>query len=198
MAGPVPRPICESVDVRGETPTHLPVASGHLLTANYGSGSVTVLPLAAAGTPQAVGDVLRHEGRGPDSARPVGWARTRTKCFPTPQDAGCSASTSAPGRPATRGYRALIRPGAVRITPVVRRGPAGSRRRGRFRWPGAGGRAFLLAAAMTRVCSSRAFVARTDGSAGADRKPAAASRGQAEERRLVPPPLPFSGIRLSR
>lgn len=56
----------------------------------------------------------------------------------------------------------------------------------------------LLAAAMMRVCFSRAFIAHTDESAGADRKPTAARRGQAEGRRLVPPPLPFSGIRVSR
>ncbi|MEU1036689.1 lactonase family protein [Streptomyces mirabilis] len=72
IAGPVPRPICAPVSVHGEAPTHLAVARGHLLTANYDSGSVTVLPLAPDGTPQAASDVLRHEGRGPDPARQLG------------------------------------------------------------------------------------------------------------------------------
>ncbi|WP_369272512.1 lactonase family protein [Streptomyces sp. R11] len=72
IASPVPRPICAPVAVHGEGPTHLAVARGHLLTANYESGNVTVLPLAADGTPQAASDVLRHEGRGPDPARQLG------------------------------------------------------------------------------------------------------------------------------
>ncbi|MGP4085252.1 lactonase family protein [Streptomyces sp. KR55] len=72
IAGPVPRPICAPVAVRGEAPTHLAVAHGHLLTANYDSGSVTVLPLAADGTPQTPSHVLRHEGGGPHPARQLG------------------------------------------------------------------------------------------------------------------------------
>ncbi|MDG9687560.1 lactonase family protein [Streptomyces sp. DH18] len=72
IAGAVPRPLCAPVRVRGEAPTHLSVAGGHLLTANYGSGSVTVLPLADDGTPRPPSDVLRHEGRGPDPARQRG------------------------------------------------------------------------------------------------------------------------------
>ncbi|MFD7276443.1 lactonase family protein [Streptomyces sp. NPDC059862] len=72
IAGPVPRPMCAPVAVHGESPTHLAVARGHLLTANYESGSVTVLPLAADGTPQPASDVLRHEGTGPDPARQAG------------------------------------------------------------------------------------------------------------------------------
>ncbi|WP_328403389.1 lactonase family protein [Streptomyces sp. NBC_00390] len=69
IAGPLPRPICAPVAVCGDAPTHLAVAGGHLLTANYGSGSVTVLPLAADGTPLPASAVLRHEGTGPDPAR---------------------------------------------------------------------------------------------------------------------------------
>ncbi|MGW3725551.1 lactonase family protein [Streptomyces sp. F001] len=72
IAGPVPRPICAPVAVRGEAPTHLAVAHGHLLTANYDSGSVTVLPLASDGTPQAPSNVLRHEGGGPHPTRQLG------------------------------------------------------------------------------------------------------------------------------
>lgn len=69
IAGPVPRPMGAPVAVHGEAPTHLAVVRGHLLTANYDSGSVTVLPLAADGTPQTASDVLGHEGSGPDRVR---------------------------------------------------------------------------------------------------------------------------------
>ncbi|MET7931583.1 lactonase family protein [Streptomyces sp. NPDC005349] len=69
IAGPVPRPICTPVGVRGDEPTHLTIARGHLLTANYGSGSVSVLPLAADGTPQPPSSVLLHEGSGPHPDR---------------------------------------------------------------------------------------------------------------------------------
>ncbi|MFE9812285.1 lactonase family protein [Streptomyces sp. NPDC005548] len=69
IAGPVPRPICTPVAVRGDEPTHLTITHGHLLTANYGSGSITVLPIAADGTPQPPSSVLRHEGRGPHPVR---------------------------------------------------------------------------------------------------------------------------------
>ncbi|WP_405779075.1 lactonase family protein [Streptomyces sp. NBC_01378] len=69
IAGPVPHPICTPVGVRGDEPTHLTIARGHLLTANYGSGSVSVLPLAADGTPQPPSSVLLHEGSGPHPDR---------------------------------------------------------------------------------------------------------------------------------
>lgn len=72
IAGPEPRPLGAPVTVRGQEPTHLSVAHGHLLTANYGSGSITALPLAADGTPRAATDVLRNEGSGPHPARQLG------------------------------------------------------------------------------------------------------------------------------
>ncbi|MFI6493845.1 lactonase family protein [Streptomyces sp. NPDC050564] len=72
IAGPVPRPICAPVAVHAKAPTHLAVVHGHLLTANYDSGCVTVLPLAGDGTPRAASDVLRHEGKGPHHARQTG------------------------------------------------------------------------------------------------------------------------------
>ncbi|WAZ23892.1 lactonase family protein [Streptomyces cinnabarinus] len=72
IAGPVPHPLGEPMSVHGQGPTHLAVAHGHLLTANYDSGSVTVLPLAADGTPRAAADVLRYEGSGPDPDRQLG------------------------------------------------------------------------------------------------------------------------------
>lgn len=70
--GPAPRPIGARVPVCGEGPTHLALASGHLVTANYGSGSVSVLPLGANGEPVAVSGVLQHEGSGPHPDRQRG------------------------------------------------------------------------------------------------------------------------------
>ncbi|MFC9701110.1 lactonase family protein [Streptomyces sp. NPDC056943] len=64
VTGPVPRPLGAPVPVEGAGPTHLALAAGHLVTANYTSGSVTVLPLAADGTPRPATTVLRHEGSG--------------------------------------------------------------------------------------------------------------------------------------
>ncbi|QNE78694.1 beta-propeller fold lactonase family protein [Streptomyces finlayi] len=55
--------------VRGDGPTHLTLAAGRVVTANYGSGSVTVLPVRADGSLGAAESVLRHEGSGPDASR---------------------------------------------------------------------------------------------------------------------------------
>ncbi|MFH8336610.1 lactonase family protein [Streptomyces sp. AM6-12] len=68
-SGAVPRPLGEPVPVGGDEPTHLALAQGHLLTANYGSGSVSVLPLTAEGLPLPPSAVLHHEGSGPDPER---------------------------------------------------------------------------------------------------------------------------------
>ncbi|MGY0022160.1 lactonase family protein [Streptomyces sp. cg35] len=58
------------VRVDGDGPTHVSVRGGHVFTANYGSGSVTAVPLRADGTPDAAGrDVLRHTGSGPHPQR---------------------------------------------------------------------------------------------------------------------------------
>ncbi|MFF3397447.1 lactonase family protein [Streptomyces sp. NPDC002659] len=67
--GPSPRPVGSRVPVCGEGPTHLALAAGHLLTANYSSGSVSVLPLGTAGEPGGATGVLQHEGTGPDPER---------------------------------------------------------------------------------------------------------------------------------
>ncbi|MGW5434359.1 lactonase family protein [Streptomyces sp. NPDC004059] len=72
IAGPEPRPIGVPVAVRGEAPTHLTVVREHLLTANYDSGSVTVLPLGTDGSPGSASDVRHCEGSGPDRARQSG------------------------------------------------------------------------------------------------------------------------------
>lgn len=68
--GTVPVP----VPVRGASPTHLSLAAGGrvLLTANYGSGSVTALPVLAGGAPGPAADVLAHSGSGPVAGRQEG------------------------------------------------------------------------------------------------------------------------------
>ncbi|MFI7385362.1 lactonase family protein [Streptomyces sp. NPDC049813] len=66
-------PVGRPAPVDGDGPTHLARWRGHVVTANYGSGSVTALPLRADGTPDAAGrDVLRHTGSGPHPQRQQG------------------------------------------------------------------------------------------------------------------------------
>ncbi|MFI6287797.1 lactonase family protein [Streptomyces sp. NPDC051018] len=72
VRGAVPRPLGVRVPVCGAGPTHLAVSHGHLLTANYGSGSVSVLPVGDGGRPGAASGVLQHEGAGPDPDRQRG------------------------------------------------------------------------------------------------------------------------------
>ncbi|MFJ8750402.1 lactonase family protein [Streptomyces sp. NPDC102441] len=67
-----PRLIGEVRPVGGSSPTHLALAAGHLLTADYGSGSVTVLPVRDDGSPGPAAGALHHEGRGPDESRQSG------------------------------------------------------------------------------------------------------------------------------
>ncbi|WP_327712675.1 lactonase family protein [Streptomyces sp. NBC_00464] len=68
----VPRPLGETRPVDGNGPTHLALAGGHVVTANYGSGSVTVLPVLPDGSLGAAGCVLAHEGSGPVVERQEG------------------------------------------------------------------------------------------------------------------------------
>ncbi|MFF5920044.1 lactonase family protein [Streptomyces flavochromogenes] len=72
VSGPAPRILGAPVPVEGAAPTHLALAAGHLLTANYTSGSVTALPLAEDGTVGPATTVLRHEGSGPVASRQAG------------------------------------------------------------------------------------------------------------------------------
>jgi 6-phosphogluconolactonase (cycloisomerase 2 family) len=72
ITGDVPQPIGEMRPVEGNGPTYLALAGGHLLTANYGSGSVTALSVRKDGSLGAVTAVLRHEGSGPDADRQQG------------------------------------------------------------------------------------------------------------------------------
>lgn len=69
IAGGTLRPIGGPVSVGGHSPTHLAVTRSRLLTAHYGSGSVSVLPLGPGGAPGPVASVVRYEGRGPDPDR---------------------------------------------------------------------------------------------------------------------------------
>ncbi|MEU0368852.1 lactonase family protein [Streptomyces sp. NPDC006283] len=69
VSGPAPRLLGEPVPTGAAEPTHLTVCQDHLVTADYGSGSVTVLPLAADGAPLEPSSVLHHEGSGPHPER---------------------------------------------------------------------------------------------------------------------------------
>ncbi|GHH10842.1 lactonase family protein [Streptomyces lanatus] len=73
VTGAKPEPVGSPVPVGGSGPTHLTLFAGHVLTANYGSGSVTALPVRFDGT---LGDgppvVLRHTGSGPHTPRQQG------------------------------------------------------------------------------------------------------------------------------
>ncbi|MGW1957167.1 lactonase family protein [Streptomyces sp. NPDC001920] len=61
------------VPVGGSGPVHLSLFDGHVLTANYGSGSVTAVPVRPDGTlADAPSAVLRHTGSGPHTPRQLG------------------------------------------------------------------------------------------------------------------------------
>ncbi|MEU4210847.1 lactonase family protein [Streptomyces sp. NPDC026206] len=60
------------VPVRGDGPTHLALAGPWLLTANYGSGSVSALPVRTGGGLGAPSAVLPHRGHGPVADRQAG------------------------------------------------------------------------------------------------------------------------------
>ncbi|WP_414167083.1 lactonase family protein [Streptoverticillium reticulum] len=67
-----PRLLGPAVPVGGAGPTHLAVAGGQLFTANYGSGSVSALPLRPDGSLAAPAAVLPHKGGGPVAERQEG------------------------------------------------------------------------------------------------------------------------------
>jgi 6-phosphogluconolactonase len=71
--GDKPEPAGRPVPVDGSGPTHLGLFAGHVLTANYGSGSVTAVPVRPDGTlARSASSVLRHSGAGPHSPRQQG------------------------------------------------------------------------------------------------------------------------------
>ncbi|MFD7975110.1 lactonase family protein [Streptomyces sp. NPDC059071] len=72
VSGPEPRPLGAPVPVDAAGPTHLAVTAGHVLTANYTTGSVTSLPRTGDGALGPVAGQLRHEGSGPVADRQEG------------------------------------------------------------------------------------------------------------------------------
>ncbi|MFJ4080742.1 lactonase family protein [Streptomyces iakyrus] len=73
VSGDKPEPAGRPVPVGGSGPTHLSLFAGHVLTANYGSGSVTAVPVRPDGTlARSASGVLRHTGAGPHTPRQQG------------------------------------------------------------------------------------------------------------------------------
>ncbi|WP_217144151.1 lactonase family protein [Streptomyces sp. AC627_RSS907] len=73
VTGDRPEPAGRPVPVNGDGPTHLSLYAGHVLTANYGSGSVTAVPVRADGTlARTPSGVLQHTGSGPHAQRQQG------------------------------------------------------------------------------------------------------------------------------
>ncbi|MFI1368011.1 lactonase family protein [Streptomyces griseochromogenes] len=73
VGGDKPEPAGPPVRVEGGGPTHLALYAGHVLTANYGSGSVTAVPLRPDGTLDAApSGLLQHTGSGPHDRRQRG------------------------------------------------------------------------------------------------------------------------------
>lgn len=70
VSGDAPRLTGPPLQTGADGPTHLALHAGHLLTADYGSGTVTAVPLRPDGTPaDAPSGVLRHTGSGPNRDR---------------------------------------------------------------------------------------------------------------------------------
>ncbi|WAZ19803.1 lactonase family protein [Streptomyces cinnabarinus] len=70
LTGDRPEPAGPPTPVAGSGPTHLGLYAGHVLTANYGSGSISAVPLRPDGSlAPAPCDVLPHTGSGPHTPR---------------------------------------------------------------------------------------------------------------------------------
>ncbi|MEU8781049.1 lactonase family protein [Streptomyces sp. NPDC048637] len=67
-----PELLAPAVPVDGADPTHLTLADGRLVTANYSSGSVSTLPVRDDGTLTGPATVLAHHGSGPRTDRQEG------------------------------------------------------------------------------------------------------------------------------
>ncbi|MCX5448282.1 lactonase family protein [Streptomyces nigrescens] len=67
-----PELLAPAVPVDGADPTHLTLADGRLITANYSSGSVSTLPVRDDGTLSGPATVLAHQGNGPRTDRQEG------------------------------------------------------------------------------------------------------------------------------
>ncbi len=87
-------------------PHHLACASGHVVTAHYGSGSVSALSVRPGGSLRGVSGLVQHEGRAPGPERQAGPTRTRSCRRP---EGACrwrwtsvpTPSASTPSHPAT-------------------------------------------------------------------------------------------------
>ncbi|GAA4962206.1 hypothetical protein GCM10023238_31800 [Streptomyces heliomycini] len=79
--------------VDGSGPTHLSLFAGHVLTANYGSGSVSAVPVRPDGGLAPVSGVFRHSGSGPHPQRQRGPHAHQVQ--PDPSGRWRSVSTSA-------------------------------------------------------------------------------------------------------
>lgn len=66
------RPAGPAVSVSAAGPTHLGLYDGHVLTANYGSGSVSAVRVGPDGSLGSRASVLLHEGSGPHPQRQQG------------------------------------------------------------------------------------------------------------------------------
>ncbi len=73
VTGDKPEPAGRPVPVEGDGPTHLALYAGHVLTANYGSGTVSAVPVRADGSlARTASGVLVHTGSGPHAQRQQG------------------------------------------------------------------------------------------------------------------------------
>ncbi|MFE7317560.1 lactonase family protein [Streptomyces sp. NPDC057555] len=67
-----PELLAPATPVDGADPTYLTLTAGHLVTANYSSGTVSTLPVRADGTLGGPPRVLAHQGSGPRADRQEG------------------------------------------------------------------------------------------------------------------------------
>ncbi|MEO3762415.1 lactonase family protein [Streptomyces sp. B8F3] len=72
LADDKPVPAGDPVPVSGDHPTHLALAGGHVLTANYASGSFSTVTVSPDGTLAGPAALLQHEGSGPVAERQEG------------------------------------------------------------------------------------------------------------------------------
>ncbi|MGW0911787.1 lactonase family protein [Streptomyces sp. NPDC002784] len=113
-------PLGSPTPVAGSGPTHLGLYDGHVLTANYGSGSVSAVPLRPDGSlASAPSGVLPHTGSGPCTPRQQAPHAHQVQADPSGRwavsvDLGTDSvrvCTLADGRPELHGEYAL-RPGS--------------------------------------------------------------------------------------
>ncbi|MBB4967535.1 lactonase family protein [Saccharothrix violaceirubra] len=71
LDGATPR-VLNTKPTGGGDPCHLVVFQGHVISANYSSGSVSVNPIKADGSLGDRTDHVRHQGSGPDQSRQAG------------------------------------------------------------------------------------------------------------------------------